>query len=232
MGSDMILTVAPGKLALYVADAEVIDQVTTRRNDFPKPLEMYGRLNIYGKNVVSTEGATWRQHRKITAPSFTEKNNDLVFSETLHHGQALVRLWTGKSGTESRTIQNASSDTMRFALYIISSAGFAVRVLWAHEEAEKQGDIDAVGSTPPPGHQLSYKDAITDLLENIMWTQVFPPWLLSKPSLCNTSPICLFSFRKFTVPMAQESLHCRQGMGHVHGRHVRSQKARGCLGAV
>ncbi|KAF2495368.1 cytochrome P450 monooxygenase-like protein [Lophium mytilinum] len=178
MGSDCILTVSSGKLHMYIADAEVITQVTTRRNDFPKPLQMYKRLDIYGKNVVSTEGATWRQHRKISAPSFTEKNNELVFKETLHHGQALVRLWTGESGRESRTIQDSATDTMRFALYVISSAGFDVRVLWSHEEKEEAGNAKSVGSTAPPGHKLSYRDAISSLLENIMWTQVFPKWVL------------------------------------------------------
>ncbi|KAF2802022.1 cytochrome P450 monooxygenase-like protein [Mytilinidion resinicola] len=178
MGSDCILTVSSGRLQLYIADAEVITQVTTRRNDFPKPLQMYKRLDIYGKNVVSTEGATWRQHRKMTAPSFTEKNNELVFKETLHHGQALVRLWTGESRRESRTIQDSATDTMRFALYVISSAGFDVRVLWSHEEKENTGGANSVGSTAPPGHKLSYRDAISSLLENILWTQVFPKWVL------------------------------------------------------
>lgn len=182
LGTDIFLTVSSGRLQLFIADAEVINQVTTRRNDFPKPLQMYKRLDIYGKNVVSTEGSTWRQHRKVTAPSFSEKNNELVFTETLHHAQALLRLWTDPSGREIKTIQDPAADTMRFALYVISRAGFGVRVLWPHEENEKQtgGPYETfVGSKPPPGHKLSYKDAISSLLENIMWTQVFPKWFLA-----------------------------------------------------
>lgn len=63
---------------LHVADAEAIAQITTRRNDFPKPIGMYSSIDLFGKNVVSTEGAFWRHHRKITSPPFTEKNNHLV----------------------------------------------------------------------------------------------------------------------------------------------------------
>ena len=80
---DMFLIVSPGRNQLQVANAEAIDQITTRRNDFPKPLEFYGAVDIFGKNVVTTEGALWRYHRKITSPSFNERNNRLVWDESL-----------------------------------------------------------------------------------------------------------------------------------------------------
>lgn len=40
VGADMMLIVSPGELTLLVADAEVTAQMTTRRNDFPKPTEI------------------------------------------------------------------------------------------------------------------------------------------------------------------------------------------------
>ena len=80
IGSDAFILVAPGNNTLLVADAEAITQMTTRRNDFPKPTEIYKSIDLFGKNVVSTEGAYWRHHRKITSPPFTEKNNNLVRS--------------------------------------------------------------------------------------------------------------------------------------------------------
>lgn len=183
VGSDILLTVASGRSTLYIADADVITQVTTRRNDFPKPLADYKSLDLYGKNVVSTEGSTWRVHRKATAPSFSEKNNELVFIESLHHSQALLKLWTGPSGQGNLTVKNPAADTMRFALYIISRAGFGVRVLWPHEEVEKlapSGEEAFASSLPPPGHKMSYRDALNALLENILWTQVFPQWFLGR----------------------------------------------------
>ena len=54
---------------MHTADPAVISQITTRRNDFPKPTAIYRSLDIYGKNVVSTEGAIWRQHRKSHQPT-------------------------------------------------------------------------------------------------------------------------------------------------------------------
>jgi cytochrome P450 len=186
IGSDVFLVVSPTKIKVFVADADVVTQITTRRNDFPKPLEMYRRLDIYGKNVVSTEGSAWRLHRKLTAPSFGEKNNELVFTESLHHAQSLLKLWTGADGNGNRTIQDPAMDTMRFALYIISRAGFDVRVAWPHEEDEKTTrDADKeyslfTGTKPPPGYIMNYRQALQSLLENIMWTQMAPPEYLSE----------------------------------------------------
>lgn len=53
-------------------------QVVTRRNDFVKKVDDYAALNIYGLNVVSTEGVNWQRHRKITGPPFNEKNSRFV----------------------------------------------------------------------------------------------------------------------------------------------------------
>ncbi|KAF2268497.1 cytochrome P450 monooxygenase-like protein [Lojkania enalia] len=184
--SDVFLTVSPKSIKAFVANAEVITQITTRRNDFPKPLELYGRLDIYGKNLVSTEGPAWRMHRKLTAPSFGEKNNELVFTESLHHARSLLRLWTGPDGRGNQTVNDPATDTMRFALYIISRAGFDVRVVWPHEESKEptadDSKIDSmfVGSVPPSGHKMNYRQALSTLLENIMWTQMGPPEYLSK----------------------------------------------------
>jgi len=188
LGSDVFIVASPSKLVVFVADAEVNTQITTRRNDFPKPLEMYSRLDIYGRNVVATEGSDWRMHRKLAAPSFGERNNDLVFTETLHNTQSLLRLWNGTDGLKSRTLQDAATDTMRWALYIISGAGFNVRVRWAHEEEEDEEEpkestnTDSIymGSQVPPGHEMSYREALSELLHNIMWTQMGPPEYLSK----------------------------------------------------
>jgi cytochrome P450 len=186
--SDVFIAASPSKLTAFVADADVITQITTRRNDFPKPLEMYSRLDIYGKNLVATEGSEWRMHRKLAAPSFGERNNQLVFTETLHNTQSLLRLWNSGNSVESRTLQDAATDTMRWALYIISGAGFNVRVKWAHEEDAALGkpanaDTIYMGSQVPPGHKMSYREALSELLHNIMWTQIGPPAYLSKSLL-------------------------------------------------
>lgn len=182
IGGDVFIIASATRLSAFVADAEAVTQITTRRNDFPKPLEMYGALDIYGKNLVSTEGSDWRMHRKLTAPSFGEKNNELVFKESLHHARSLLGLWTGPNGQGNETIQDPAVATMSFALFVISSAGFDVRVKWPHEEKTRASSVESdesksmlVGSEKSAGHKMTYREAISELLHNIMWTQIIPP---------------------------------------------------------
>lgn len=78
VGHDTFLSVAPGGIMMFTCDPAVVSQITTRRNDFPKPTHIYRSVDIYGKNVVSSEGQVWRNHRKATSPPFTEANNHLV----------------------------------------------------------------------------------------------------------------------------------------------------------
>lgn len=185
IGGDVFIIASATRLSAFVADAEAVTQITTRRNDFPKPLEMYGALDIYGKNLVSTEGSDWRMHRKLTAPSFGEKNNELVFRESLHHARSLLGLWTGAEGQSNETVQDPAVATMSFALFVISSAGFDVRVKWPHEEKSRASSVEGdesksmlVGSEKPAGHTMTYREAISELLHNIMWTQIIPPRFL------------------------------------------------------
>lgn len=166
------MIVAPGKISVNVADPDVIVQITTRRNDFPKPIEVYNSVNLFGDNVVGTEGSVWRHHRKITSPPFTEKSNVLVFQESIRQAQAMLAGWVGPQGGNSKTIMDVAGDAMRLSLHVISRAGFGVRLHWPHEEAGK--DVALTN-----GHKLSYKDALHDLLENILAVMLLPRWILS-----------------------------------------------------
>ncbi|TKA22403.1 hypothetical protein B0A50_07909 [Salinomyces thailandicus] len=174
IGSDAFLIVSPGANTLYVADAEAVTQITTRRNDFPKPLGMYAILDLFGKNVVTTEGAVWRHHRKITSPPFTERNNHLVWTESLHQAQSMLTGWVGKDGQESGAVWDVAAQAMRLSLHVISRAGFGVRLQWPHEDSQTQ---------VPEGHTLTYKDALSTLLENIIVVLLTPRWILTHSPL-------------------------------------------------
>ena len=179
------MTVSPGGCMLWTANAEVISQLTTRRTDFPKPGHMYRALNIYGTNLVSVEGQTWRRHRKVTGPPFTEKNNQLVWAESLAQASYMIRSWTGEDGNESRTITTVSHDCMRLTLHVISRAGFGVRLLWpgiqpgpktdSSSKSEKM-DATALGE----GHKMTYTEALETLLHNMVFIVACPHGLLSK----------------------------------------------------
>ena len=198
INSDTFIVVSPKKNILYTADAEVINQITTRRNDFPKPVTLYKALDIYGKNVVTTEGSDWRRQRKITAPPFGEQNNRVVWKESIFQANEMVRSWltlgeklekpqkadqsNGRTEESAATAvaDNVSKDTMRLSLHVISRAGFDVRCLWPGMESSSGVEEGAMKSGEvPPGHLMSYTDSIQTLLHRIVFVLIFPPWLLS-----------------------------------------------------
>jgi len=178
IGSDIFLVCSPGRNSVYVADPEATTQITTRRNDFPKPIEIYGSVDLFGKNVVSTEGSIWRHHRKITSPPFTEKNNHLVWQESLHQAQSMMASFLDKNA-ERGTVSDIAAATMRLSLHVISRAGFGRRLLWPHEELEENGQAGVV----PEGHTMTYKDALSTLLENIIAVMLLPKWFLRNSPL-------------------------------------------------
>ena len=137
---------------------------------------IYSSVDLFGKNVVSTEGQNWRHHRKITSPPFTEKNNHLVWLESLQQAESMMTGWMGDNLQESPPLKDIATQSMRLSLHVISRAGFGVQLKWPHEESE----------TPiPAGHTLTYKDALETLLHNIIVVMLTP-----KPILRN-SPLKL-----------------------------------------
>jgi cytochrome P450 len=181
IGADTFLIVTPFGSSLEVASPEVTKQVTSRRNDFPKPVEVYSVLDIYGKSVISSEGTAWRLHRKITSAPFSERNNALVWKEALYQSQQMMKVWNGN------VIEDVSADTMKLALHIIARAGFGVPVEWPGVKPDRAEGFDAssmqsvVGTsskTVPPGHRLSFQDALDKLLHNFILNMIFPNWAL------------------------------------------------------
>lgn len=94
---------------MFVANAEAIVEIATNPTRYPKDTKLYGLLrlrlselmvevlDIYGKNVVTLEGPEWRLHRKITARPFSEKNNQLVHSETIRQATQMMASWEKKA---------------------------------------------------------------------------------------------------------------------------------------
>jgi cytochrome P450 len=170
---DVVCIACPSNLMFFTANAESIHQITTRREHFPKPTDRYAILNQFGRNVITTEAAEWRMHRKATATSFNEKNSALVFRESIRQAQGMLDHWT-----KGETLVTLEHDTMRFALNIIGYVGFGLKLPWPHEE-NKGGFHPKYGSIkPPPGFTYSFVDTMAQLLDNVLMLLLVPNWLL------------------------------------------------------
>lgn len=94
----------------------------------------------------------------------------------------MLHSWVGRTDNKSRTVNSIAVDTMRFSLHLISRAGFGVRLLWPHEnstgELDQQNEI-IDSAEVPAGHTMSFKDALSTLLENLISVMLLPRWLLA-----------------------------------------------------
>ncbi|KAM3075205.1 hypothetical protein ACMFMG_007345 [Clarireedia jacksonii] len=178
---DTLLIVSPGLIIAYISNAEATHQIATRREAFPKPLTSYKILEIFGRNVLTTEGIEWKQHRKITSPSFTEKNNASVFAESCRQTKGMLRKWLGPDSSGNVTLEEIPTDTMRITLHIISKIGFGVQLLWPGEEIKgKEQESVYSSNCPPKNHTMSFERALSTLLENLIWVLLCPKWLLKR----------------------------------------------------
>ncbi|KAK4229610.1 cytochrome P450 [Podospora fimiseda] len=184
LGAETFICVSPGGLLLFTEDAEVIHQITQRREAFPKDIALYRVLAIFGENVLTTEGPGWRRHRKLTAASFNEKNAASTFSESIKQTQGLLSFWLGSEGEEKGTTKSITSlehDTLTWALNIISYVGFGLRLLWPGQEIPKDLDPNMAKYCtlkPIAGHTMTFPDSITKTLEKIVPIMLVPLPLL------------------------------------------------------
>jgi len=165
-------------------------QITQHKNDFWKPLEQYKILDIFGKNVLSVEGQIWRRHRKVVGPPFTERNNHLVWNESLYASHAMIDTFLNPDGKSTQTIDDLMPSMGRVALSVISKAGYGVRMDWP-SRVGKQGVNDDDTSSDPVlnrawvegktnGHTLSFGDAIYNVSHHIIPLLLFPQWALKR----------------------------------------------------
>lgn len=73
IGSDIFFTVSPWKVILHVADPDMAVEVLAGKGENG---ELYSRTGIageamalFGKNVLTVNGAVWQGHRKVAAPA-------------------------------------------------------------------------------------------------------------------------------------------------------------------
>lgn len=180
LGCDAFLTVSPGGNALYLANAAAINEITTRKSDFPKPLRDYKLLEIYGRNLVSSEGEVWKHHRKIINPLFSEKCIQTVWTESLQQARSMLHYWFKHENYDrSPTIDTVNEDVMRLSLHVISRVGFGVHLSWTEIEPELKTETGKGSPPTAQGHTMTYADAINGVMNHVLLILLVPKPLLS-----------------------------------------------------
>ncbi|KAJ6474842.1 cytochrome P450 [Mycena sanguinolenta] len=150
--------------AILLADAAAIKDVTLSRARFPKPVHQYKAVAFFGRNIVASEGDEWKRYRKVSAPAFSEKNNKLVWDETVKIMAEMFN--TQWNNADEVTIDHCLEITLPIALFVIGVAGFGRKVSWKED------------TVVPPGYTMSFKDALHTVSMGTITKLLVPTWAM------------------------------------------------------
>ncbi|KAL4960034.1 cytochrome P450 [Aspergillus stella-maris] len=183
------LYVTPGGISCNVADGDVVEQVCRARTSFVKPVKHMEGLNMFGPSIFTTEGSQWAQHHRSTAPAFNDKNNALVWTETMQQTRDMIQYWQqryceGCISKSSFVVPDAREDVLKLSLNIICSAGFGVRLPFKPTiagTATTAKDLFQDAVTPAPGYRFTFR-AVMEYMNRSMMSVfiangILPRWV-------------------------------------------------------
>ncbi|KAH7886569.1 614/534 cytochrome P450 [Phlebopus sp. FC_14] len=149
-------------LSFFVADASAVKEITFKRWKYPKHMEEYEVFKMFGNNLVAIEGQEWKRHRRICAPSYSEKTNQFVWNESCR----ILSKRFERFG-DRFVCENVSEFTRLFALEVISITGFGVRF----EQSKAYG-----------AHKMSFAQALEIIAKDGAFKLALPSWAMQLTS--------------------------------------------------
>ena len=110
----------------------------------------------------------WQRQRKISSSSFGEKNNTIVWAESVRQAQELLEHWC----TQSHPIHDTATHLRILSLNVLSNVGFA-----------KDYSFHKASEPPKAGHVFNYRDSLAIVIENIILIMIVGPRVLCNRSL-------------------------------------------------
>ncbi|KAF8605375.1 cytochrome P450 [Ceratobasidium sp. AG-I] len=164
LGSDIysLVGILNGTTGYHTSNPSIIKQIVAPRSGFTKRPSDYEGLNVFGDNLVTTEGEQWKRHRRICAPAFSDRNNRLAWKTAAEFTDEIVSTWSDNGPTK---VSDACRDiALPFDLCVIAKAGFGQDVSWNDDDL------------PLPGRQFTFKKALRTVASNIWLPVVLPNW--------------------------------------------------------
>lgn len=173
LGTRAYWIIDDGNKELFLADPAAADDVLRRcRGEFTKNPKMYTMLDIFGRNVVTTNGKVWERHRRVTVPPFNERVSETVWEESGRQGSGARAKWlaissSGADGEGEGVVRSTQDDTTRIAFNVLSAAGYGLT--FDFDDVEGQSGLSEADRAA--GHRMSYRESLFLLLNNF-WSLV------------------------------------------------------------
>jgi cytochrome P450 len=199
---DAFTLVAPGGNWIYVADPKAAWDILKRPRDFGRNVEQLAVLNVYGKNLSTTEGHEWQKHRKVTAATFTERNNELVWQSSLSQGHSMLQYWLQRA---PQPVRSVADDCKTFTLNVLAAALFTKPYPFEGQEEMKKRHT-SVEDPSDDSHQ--YRDSFSKILRGIILIAIFGGETLKRsswmPKSWNQVGQAVQDFRLYVMKMIEE----------------------------
>ncbi|KAF8816637.1 cytochrome P450 [Phlegmacium glaucopus] len=131
-----------GEPTLYSSSLDVARQISGggTKNNFIKPPATHAAILRWGMSLVSSNGETWRKHRRIMGPAFNNRVYQMVWTETLrtYHEMIAAEGWADKKEINVPIVQSL---TFKLALLIIGKCGFGFSFNWLEPAQSADGKM-------------------------------------------------------------------------------------------
>jgi cytochrome P450 len=212
------MLVSPGGNWLCVSDATIFTEVLHRRTDFRRNMEQFSVLNVYGKNLSTTDDEEWQKHRKVTAITFTEKNNELVWQQSLLQARGMLDYWL-----ENQPINTIADDTKVFTLNVLAAAIF-------NKSYPFEGSAVSKTQINTQDDSYTYRDSLGKILVNIIpificGEQGLQAWWT--PNSWKAAGTAIATFRSYVTGLIKEERDAMNN-GAQKNQHLVAALVRAC----
>ncbi|KAG7000985.1 Cytochrome P450 3A9 [Fusarium oxysporum f. sp. conglutinans] len=163
---DTFILATPKGNMVWSADPQVISQLFEQTSIAKMPADLTQVYNIYGPNIGSSEGESWKKHRRVVTAGFNPSINAITWKESIHQTTTLIDRWL----EEGSPIRSMREWTCRLALHVITLAFFSRRLGW--------NDYTDDHIPPPPGRKLSFEESIHTVISRLGLLFLTPKILL------------------------------------------------------
>ncbi|POS68709.1 hypothetical protein DHEL01_v212897 [Diaporthe helianthi] len=186
---DAFVLVTPQYNMLQLNSPEATTSVFKRAADFPRPVWVNDVLAVFGPNISTAEGQSWKTQRRVATRCFNEANNEIVWHETLGLADDMLRYWTSRR----TAVSSGAEDVRTLTLNVLARAGFGKSFKFrGHDEKPAEEEAQSM-------MMMSYRESLSTILEKCIVILALGPKTLQSLAGLGLLPAKLRTVNKSVV---------------------------------